>query len=163
MKKILFLLLLATAIALVSFTKLIAEKHKTFTTVPFNDQSSFLIESDSWSDCTGEWIHVIGNIHIDVHGVMNGNKINFVQHINYQGLSGEGQTSGRHYAGSGVFNNIYNGKFDGSSYTTISTSSIKLNAAGSGNNLVFTSKSKITVNASGEVTVSRFDDLMTCR
>jgi hypothetical protein len=163
MKKILLSLVLTTAIALVSFTKLVAEKQTAFTAVPFNDQSSFLIESDSWSDCTGEWIHITGNIHIDIHGVMNGNRINFVQHINYQGLSGEGETSGRHYSGSGVSNNVFNGKFDGSFYTTMSSSLIKLNAPGSGNNLVLTSKARITVNARGEVTVSRFDDSMACQ
>jgi hypothetical protein len=163
MKKALFSFVLLTAISFVSFTKLVAEKKKVFTAVPFNDQSVFFIESDSWSDCTGEWVHITGSIHIDVHGVMNGNRINFVQHINYQGLSGEGQASGKHYSGSGVFNSVYNGKFDGSSYTTISSSSIKLNATGSGNNLVFTSKGKTIVNANGDVIINRFDDSMGCQ
>ena len=162
MKKNLLALVFLT-IALASFTNLVSEKQEKFPAVPFNDQSNFIIESDSWSDCTGEWVHVTGNIHIDVHGVMSGNRINFVQHISYQGLSGIGQSSGKHYSGSGVFNSVYNGKFDGSSYTTISSSSVKLSTAGGSNNLVFTSKGKTTVNANGDVILNKFDDSMTCQ
>jgi len=163
MRRLLLLLTLFTAIVFVSVRGLVGPKGKTFITVPFNEQSSFFLESDSWSDCTGEWVHITGNIHIDVHGVMNGNRINFVQHINYQGLSGEGLTSGRHYTGSGVANSAYNGKFDGLSYTTISSSAIKMNTSGPGNNLVLASSAKITVNARGEVTISKFDDGIGCQ
>jgi len=155
--------MLITVIALVSFTKLVAGKPKSFVNIPFNEQSGFSLESEAWSECTGEWVHITGEVHINIHGVMNGNRINYGQHINYQGLSGEGQTSGRHYSGSGAINGVINGKFDGSFYTNISFSSIKLNTPGNDNNLVLTSKFKITVNANGDVTVSRFDDSTGCQ
>ena len=162
MKRILLSPGLLTAIVFLSFTPMTKDSETT-AVVPFNEQSSFSLESDSWSDCSGEWIHITGNIHIDVHGVMNGSRINYVQQINYQGLSGEGQTSGKHYSGSGVFNSVYNGRFDGSVYTTISSSVIKMNTPGSGNNAVLTSTGKITVNARGEVIISKFEDSMLCQ
>ena len=85
-----------------------------------------------------------------------------VQHGNYQGLTGVGLASGKHYAGSNVFNDVYNGNFTGS-YTAVTVTSLRLNAPGGGNNLTLLGRVKTIVNANGEVTVSRFEDEMTCQ
>jgi len=160
--KNLFPLALTLAITLVSFTKVNPTHHKKTSTIPFHDQISFEFEGDAWNDCTGEWIHLTGEIHFDVHGVINNNRISLGQHGNYQGFAGVGLSSGKHYAGSNVFNDDYNGNFSGS-YTTVTVTSLKLNAPGGGNNLVLVGRVKTTVNANGDVTVSRLEDTMVCQ
>jgi len=162
MKRNFSLFALISAITLVSFTGPGLTKNKKLSVTPFNEQSSFEIDGESWNDCTGEWMHLTGQIHFNIHGVINNNRISMVQHSNYQALSGIGLTSGKHYAGSGSFNYIGNGNFSGS-YTVLTTSSVRLSASQGGNNLVFTMRVKTTVNANGDVTVSRFDDAMFCQ
>jgi hypothetical protein len=130
--------------------------------IPFNDQSVFSIDDYAWSDCSGESIHITGQIHIDVHGVINNNRINFAAHDNYQGLTGIGETSGKLYAASGVFNDVYNGNFTGS-FTESSSSTIRLNVSGGGNNLVMTIRANTNVNANGDVTVNRYRESFHCQ
>ena len=141
----------------VGFTKVVRPP-----AITFNDQSSFDIDGDLWNDCTGEWVHISGQIHFTVHGMINGNRISLVQHGNCQGLSGVGLSSHKHYAGSNVFNDIYNGNFSGS-YSAISISSVRLNASGSDNNLTVVIRTKTTVNGNGDVTASHLEDAMSCQ
>jgi hypothetical protein len=163
MKKNLPSVALSAVIMLFSFTKAHPAKYKTTQAISFNDQSTFDIDGDSWNACTGEWIHLTGEIHFTVHGVINNNRITMVQHGNYQGLTGVGLTSGKHYTGSNVFNDVYSGNFTGS-YTAVTITSLRLNGPGGGNNLTLVGRVKTTVNANGAVTVSRFeDDEMTCQ
>jgi hypothetical protein len=120
------------------------------------------IDGDLWNDCTGEWVHISGQIHFTVHGMINGNRTSMVQHGNCQGLSGVELSSHKHYAGSNVFNDIYNGNFAGS-YTAISSSSVRLNASGNDNNLTVVVRTKTTVNGNGDVTASHLEDAMSCQ
>jgi hypothetical protein len=157
MKKILFPLAFCISVIFMSSTA----KHPSAVT-PFNDQSFFTIDDYAWSDCSGESIHITGQIHIDVHGVINNNRINFAVHDNYQGLTGVGETSGKLYAASGSYSDVYNGNFTGS-FTESTNSSVRFNVAGGGNNLVFTIHANTTVNANGAVTVSRYRDSFHCQ
>lgn len=157
MRKILFPLALLASMMFISSTA----KHPSGV-IPFNDQSVFPIDDYVWSDCSGESIHITGQIHIDVHGVINNNRMNFAVHDNYQCLTGVGETSGKLYAGTGSYSDVYNGNFTGS-YTESSNSSIRFNVAGGGNNLVFTIHANTTVNSSGVVTVSRYRDSFHCQ
>jgi len=156
MKKVFFFLFLFASILLMSSTK------NTAPPVPFNEQTFFPIDDYVWSDCAEESIHITGQIHIDVHGVINNNRINFGVHDNYQGLTGVGETSGNLYAGSGSYSDVYNGNFTGS-YTESTNSSVRFNTAGGGNNLVMTIHANTTVNANGVVTVSRYRDSFHCQ
>lgn len=153
---------LTMAVALISFTNAHLVKPAKTSTVTFNDQSSFEIDGDLWNDCTAEWVHVTGQIHFTVQGMINNNRISMVQHGNCQGLSGVGLSSRKHYAGSDVFNGVYNANFTGS-YTTLAMSSVRLQAPGAGNNLVVVVRMKTTVNANGDVTVDHMDDAMFCQ
>jgi hypothetical protein len=116
----------------------------------------------SAAQCLPSWVHISGQIHFTVHGMINGNRISLVQHGNCQGLSRVGLSSHKHYAGLNVFNDIYNGNFAGS-YTAISSSSVRLNASGSDNNLTVVVRTKTTVNGNGDVTASHLEDAMSCQ
>jgi hypothetical protein len=152
----------AIIISIISFTNIGFTKPQKPPAITFNDQSSFDIDGDLWNDCTGEWVHITGQIHLSVHGMINGNRISLVQHGNCQGLLGVGLSSRKHYAGSNVFNDIYNANFTGS-YTALTASSVKLNASGSDNNLVVIIRTKTTVNGNGDVTASHLEDGMSCQ
>jgi hypothetical protein len=162
MKKKLSLAYTAIVISLFSLFNIGFTKVVTPPAITFNDQSSFDIDGDLWNDCTGEWVHISGEIHFTVHGMINGNRISLVQHGNCQGLSGVGLSSHKHYAGSNVFNDVYNGNFTGL-YTAISSSSVRLNASGSDNNLTVVVRTKTTVNGNGEVSASHLEDAMSCQ
>ena len=157
MKQILFYLAICSSLLFLSSTA-----KRPSGVIPFNDQSFFTIDDYAWSECSGESIHITGQIHIDVHGVINNNRMNFAIHDNYQGLTGVGETSGKLYAASGVFNDVYNGNFSGS-YTESMKSSIRFNTAGGGNNFVMTMQSNTTVNANGVVTLSRYRESFRCQ
>ena len=152
----------AIVVSLILLLNIDFTKAATSRAITFNDQSSFDIDGDLWNDCTGEWVHISGQIHFTVHGMINGNRISMVQHGNCQGLSGVGLSSHKHYAGSNVFNDIYNGNFAGS-YTAISNSSVRLNTSGSDNNLTVVVRTKTTVNGNGDVTASHLEDAMSCQ
>lgn len=130
--------------------------------IPFNEQVVMAIDEDTWSDCAGEWVHLTGTIHYLVHGTVNKNRVSMVQHGNYQGLTGRGQTTGRIYTGSSNFNDVNNANFNGI-YTAITSISVRLRTAGPDNNFIFTTRIKTTVNANGEVTVSRIDEGSHCQ
>ena len=162
MKKNLNLAYATIAVSLISLLNIGFTKAVSTPTTSFNDQSSFDIDGDLWNDCTGEWVHISGQIHFTVHGMINGNRISMVQHGNCQGLSGVGLSSHKHYAGSNVFNDVYNGNFAGS-FTAISSSSVRLSAPGSDNNLTVVVRTKTTVNSNGDVTASHLEDAMSCQ
>jgi len=157
MKKILFYLALGVSMLFLS-----SSTKRTAAVIPFNEQTFFTIDDYAWSECSGESIHITGQIHIVVHGVINNNRMNFSIHDNYQGLTGVGETSGKLYAASGVFNDVYNGNFSGS-YTESMKSSIRFNTAGGGNNFVMTMQTNTTVNANAVVTLSRYRESFRCQ
>jgi hypothetical protein len=156
MTKILFLIVFFALMMVSSTSKPSAA------VVPFNEQSVYLIDDYAWSECTGESIHITGQLHVDVHGVINNNRINFVIHDNYQGLTGVGETTGKLYTASGRFTDVYNGNFNGS-YSESMKSSIRFNTAGGGNNFVMTMQSMTSVNGNGVITVNRYRDSFRCQ
>jgi hypothetical protein len=162
MKRKLNLGYVAMAVSLLSFLNSGFTNAVKPTAITFNDQSSFDIDGDLWNDCTGEWVHISGQIHFTVHGMINGNRIGMVQHGNCQGLSGVGLSSHKHYAGSNIFNDVYNANFAGS-FSAISSSSVRLNASGSDNNLTVVVRTKTTVNGNGDITASHLEDAMLCQ
>jgi hypothetical protein len=155
MKKFFFFLVVLSSLFLTSSTK------RSAAPVPVHEHYVYPIDDWAWSDCTGESIHITGQIMIDIHGIVNNNRMNFVIHDNYS-VQGIGETSGKLYAGSGLYNESYNGNFTGS-YTLSGKSKVRLNTSGGQNNLVLTMRAHTTVNAQGIVTVNRFSESYGCQ
>jgi len=155
MKKLVFPLLGISFFLLTSFA------NRSAAPVPVHEHYVSLIDDWAWSDCTGESIHITGQIMIDIHGVINNNRMNFVIHDNYE-VHGIGETSGKLYVGSSTYNDSYNGNFAGS-YTETGNSVIHLNTSGGQNNLVMTMRAHTTLNAQGVVTANRYTDSYSCQ
>lgn len=102
------------------------------------------------NDGTGEWIVLSGYMHELWHTTLDGKGgFHTKMHFNPQGLSGEGQTTGDKYKGTGVTQEHFNGKV-GSQSTYVNN--YRMIGQGPGNNLLVHENWHWTVNANGEVT-----------
>ena len=147
MKKVLLFTAIAGALVLTSFTGVTPHAP-----VPFSNHATYEDASTFQNDCTGELMDYSGLVNFDIHGAVNGNKVSYNAHLNYQGITAVGETSGTVYHGSGQQNvsqtsdNIKGAK----TYTAITN--IKFVAAGKKNNFIIRMVYHYTINSKGEVT-----------
>ena len=98
----------------------------------------------------GEWIVLYGEMHELFHTTLDDNGgFHLKFHVQPQGLSGTGLTSGDKYQGTGVTQDSFNGKV-GRTYTFVNN--YRMIGQGPGNNLLVHENMHITVNANGDVT-----------
>jgi hypothetical protein len=98
--------------------------------------------------CGGEWVYIDGVAHFSGHTVITGNKARFNGHLNGQGVSGVGLTSGAkyNYPISSHFSDSFNNQF--TTYSGIYVFSEKLIGQGPNNNMVVTSQFHYTFDFS---------------
>ena len=137
MRKVLFLsTLFAVIISLASFTT--SQNKNVAGAITYHNTSSFDISGTLNSPCTMEAIDYTGSIHFNQHGVSNNNKISESFHVNTQGVSGVGQTTGTKYQLIEVAHQTYSVTQDGCLQTVKYSVTFKIVSAGSGDN--FTEK-----------------------
>ena len=109
----------------------------------------------------GEEVHLTGKINQVFHSTLDGAGGAHVKvHINDQGISGTGLTTGDKYQRTGAINSEINVKV-GTAHTTVDT--LNLIGQGNGNNLLIRLMQHITVNANGIVTAELENVSIECK
>jgi hypothetical protein len=121
----------------------------TSTTIPLDGIRS--------GDCTGEDVELSGTIHLVSQLQSDGSEVG---HINYQGVSGVGLTSGTTYRASSVDNFRLAAPFP-SDITSVR--SLRLISPGPEDDLLVRFLFHITVNANGEITAEVEDVNIKCK
>jgi hypothetical protein len=147
MKKVLFFAASAACLTLTSFTGVTPNAP-----ISFSSHQSYEDIASFQNDCTGEMMDYSGQVNTDIHGVVNGNKVSFIAHLNYQGLTAIGE-NGTVYHGSGVQNIAQSSSIKGKgTYTAITN--IKFTAPGKKNNFIIRMVNHFTITTKGEVSSS---------
>jgi len=153
MKKVFLCVAIAGSFAISSF----AQKSGSSATTFSNDEQMVVNEQD-YSSCAGEVIDFTGTCSIRTSGTINGNKISYKLHINYQNLKGLGETTGASYQGNIVENDIVNEDFTGA-YDKTHVVSGAITTAGGVNRLVHINvKTQVDVYGQVTTTVSNITD-----
>ena len=122
----------------------------------FNDQTDIDLTVPGYyevNSCTGEHLHITsGTWHIDVHGVINNNKVSFDEHTNTLNYKLVSPTTGIEYTGSFASSNKYNVSFYNGLFISTQTLSVLLTTPGGGNNSLLKMDEHITVDANGKLT-----------
>ena len=127
------------------------------TASPYNDQQDFDMTTLGIQafGCTGEQLQVVGGIyHLDLHGVINGNNLTVVEHVNAQNFKLVGMATGTTYTGSVSYNQSFNASFTNGKFVTKETQSILLTTPGGKNNLLAKIDVHETLNAQGVLTAN---------
>ena len=121
----------------------------------FNDQTDIDLTSGYYeiNSCTGEHLAIAsGTWHIDVHGVINNNKVSFDEHTNTMNYKLVSTTTGVEYTGSYASNFKYNSTFYNGLFTYTNTISVLLTTPGGKNNSILKFDEHVTINANGALT-----------
>ena len=122
----------------------------------FNDQTDIDLTLPRYyeiNSCTGEHLHITsGTWHIDVHGVINNNKVSFDKHTNTLNYKLVSLITGIEYTGSYASSSKYNATFYNGLFTFTQTLSILLTTAGGGNNSELKMDEHVTIDANGNLT-----------
>ena len=108
---------------------------------------------------SGEVINLTGTLHVVISVTTNDNGITLVSHVNPQGLSGEGLTTGDSYQGVGVTRTTLH--ID-SATTITDINNFRMIGQGPGNNLQIHSVNHITINPDGTTTSNVFISSVEC-
>lgn len=100
----------------------------------------------------GENVELTGNLHILIHTTLNGNNFNTKYHVQPQGISGVGLTTGIRYHGSGVTQQKIKGSLKNEKYMETDINNFKI--VGHGVNYKIHENIHIVVNANGETTAT---------
>jgi hypothetical protein len=100
----------------------------------------------------GENVELKGTIHILIHTTLNGNNFTTKYHVQPQGISGVGLTTGIRYHGSGVTQEEIKGSLKNGKHSETYINNFKI--TGHGVNYKIHNNIHITVNANGETTAS---------
>lgn len=107
----------------------------------------------------GEDVLLSGTIHQVFHITSNANGFHLTTHQNPGDVTGTGQTTGDTYHGAG--SSTYHLNVE-AGQTVNSTNNFQLIGEGSASNLTLHVETHLTINANGEVTVSRSDSRIEC-
>jgi len=124
---------------------------------PYNDKQDFDMTTlgIQATSCSGEQLQVVSGIyHLDMHGVINGNSLTAVEHVNAQHFKLVGAATGTTYTGSVSYNQSFNTTFTNGKFVTKETQSILLTTPGGKNNVMVKMDVHETINANGTLTAS---------
>ena len=128
-------------------------------------QEIVLVDQYVINDCNGEFVHLVGNLHLVTKVTEDGaGGFHILSRVNRQGMSGVGLTTGAKYQASGGNNLIFNYKVE-PPFPYEWTNVVKYNLIGQGkvDDLTMHSTVHITVNANGEVTSEVEVERLSCR
>jgi hypothetical protein len=106
------------------------------------------------SPCTGEAIDITGDLHVITHTTISeSGGFHFTSHLNYQGVSGIGRTSGTTYRATDAGSSTFNGSGDVSSANVITNEfTFELISQGPDDNFRIKGLFHTTVDANGQTT-----------
>jgi hypothetical protein len=115
---------------------------------------TFPVEAFVGNPCAGpEPIDISGNMKVVTHTTVSANgNFHFVAHLNYQGVSGTGRTSGTQYRATDAGTSTFNGGGDDSANEFTNEFTFQLISAGNEDNFRVKGLIHMTVNANGETT-----------
>lgn len=108
----------------------------------------------------GEFVTLEGNLHVLNHITSNKNGFHVKSHVQPQGISGTGQTTGDKYQATGVTQDQFN-LGPGQTYTFINN--FRIIGQGPGNNFLVHQNFHYTINANGELTVVVNNSRVECK
>jgi len=126
-------------------------------TKPYNTQQDFDMTTlgIQATSCSGEQLQVVGGIyHLDLHGMINGNNLTAVEHVNAQNFKLIGMATGTTYTGSVTYNQSFNAALTNGKFVTKETQSILLTTPGGKNNVMVKIDVHETINDQGVMTAS---------
>ena len=125
------------------------------TAAPYNVQQDFDVSTlgIQATSCSGEPLQAVSGIyHLDLHGVINGNNLTAVEHVNAQAFKLVGMATGTTYTGSVTYKQSFNVSSTDGKFVTKETQSILLTTAGGKNNLMVKIDVHVTINSQGQLT-----------
>jgi hypothetical protein len=111
----------------------------------------------------GEVVDLSGSLHTLLSITINGNKVSVDMHVQPQGLSGLGETTGAKYQGTGVTEESFTASLQNGQFNSTFVNNFRIIGQGPGNNLLVHENLHITINADGTVTVSHDNFSIDCK
>ena len=131
--------------------------------VTHNDATTtYSIDVELYSECTGEFVHVTGDVHLKYHAILKEDGAHhIIAHDRNVNIRGVGVTSGKSYRAQGNYNSAWNYETKGVVYKIVSK--FILMTPGGKNNLIVTSSVNYVVDADGQFKVSKTDETAKCQ
>ena len=101
----------------------------------------------------GEIVDLSGPLHTLITLTVNGNNFSMKEHLQPQGISGTGETTGLKYQATGVTQTTMKGSFQNGQFVQTFINRFDIIGQGPGNNFRVRETAHVTVNANGTVTV----------
>ena len=111
----------------------------------------------------GEFVHLTGKLHILGTTTINGNNFSGTVHMQPQGISGVGLTTGDKYHATGITKGSFKGSVVNGQYQESFENNFRIIGQGPGNNLLVHQTIHITFKANGEMTASVENIKMECK
>jgi len=108
----------------------------------------------------GEEVAVSGNLNVVMKLITNENRVTFTYHINPQGLTGLGLTTGERFVASGGSNGTQSGVLENGQFTTTFTEQLRI--VGASATFLVRYKFHVTITPDGVYTVSTSEEQSAC-
>jgi hypothetical protein len=109
----------------------------------------------------GEEVELSGKLNVVLQYTVNDNRYTLTYHVNPQGLSGTGLTTGEKFTGSGGSQGTQSGSLSDDQFTYTFTEQLRIVSARS--SLIVNYKFHVTVTPEGQFTTSISDERVVCR
>jgi hypothetical protein len=119
-------------------------------------RSTFHSDFLSFDACSGEAVHIVGDVDFLTTSTVNDNVVIGTSHSNFSAI-GTGLTSGLTYHETVEFNRAFESSLENGEATTTMEGLINVVGPGPGNNLFSPIFAHTTFDANGEMTSARFD------
>jgi hypothetical protein len=119
-------------------------------------RTTFHSDFTTLNPCTGELVHIVGDVEFLMTSTVNDNTISGTLHTVFK-ATGEGLTSGLKYEEIVVFNRVFETSLQNGESTLTQEGAIHVIAPGPDNNQWSPIFFHTTVNANGEITSARVD------
>jgi len=137
----------------------------THAAVEVNDKSdiSLSVFVPCAAEGAGEVVDLSGPLHTLLSFTINGNKVSTDAHLQPQGISGFGETTGAKYHATGVTQESFTASLQNGQANSTFVNNFRIIGQGPGNNLLVHETAHITIDADGTVTVTHDNFSIDCR
>jgi len=119
--------------------------------IPIKQSATFSLETFVLNHCNGEYVYINGTVNYKVSGMVSDNKITYVLHYNYAGVTGVGLNSGNKYIANGAFNYSNSNNFS-EQFVYQQNASFNFISVAEGDSFKIINDWHLTVNANGTAT-----------
>lgn len=155
--------LASTAALLVCLIPILASP--CFAAVQVNDSSA--IKLVVFVPCAaggiGENVDLSGRLHTLISYTINGNRVSGAFHFQPQGISGVGETTDRHYHGTGVTEETFAGSLKNGENNNTFVNNFRIIGQGRGDNYLVHETLHFSINADGDATVFHDNFSIECK